>query len=97
MAEGHIDNRPSGGYQRRCGAPHVRRPHGHGAGKPEKIYIIEFKYGGTPEKALAQIDDNKYALQFENSLNPKPVVKVGVNISPDTRTIDAWTVAVDNA
>lgn len=64
---------------------------------PKKIYIVEFKYGGTPEEALAQIDDKKYALQFENSLNPKPVVKVGVNISPDTRTIDAWTVAVDNA
>ena len=64
---------------------------------PKKIYIIEFKYGGTPEEALAQIDDKKYALQFENSLNSKPVVKVGVNISPDTRTIDAWTVAVDNA
>ena len=64
---------------------------------PKKIYIIEFKYGGTPEEALAQINDKKYALQFENSLNPKPVVKVGVNISPDTRTIGAWTVAVDNA
>lgn len=64
---------------------------------PKKIYIIEFKYGGTPEEALAQIDDKKYALQFENSLNSKPVVKVGVNISPETRTIDAWTVAVDNA
>lgn len=64
---------------------------------PKKIYIVEFKYGGTPEEALAQIDDKKYALQFENSLNPKPVVKVGVNISPDTRTIDAWTVAADQA
>ena len=62
---------------------------------PKKIYIIEFKYGGTPEEALAQIDDKKYALQFENSLNPKPVVKVGVKISPDTRTIDAWTVVPD--
>lgn len=64
---------------------------------PKKIYIVEFKYGGTPEEALAQIEDRKYALQFQNSLNPKPVVKVDVNISPDTRTIDAWTVAVDNA
>lgn len=62
---------------------------------PRKIYIIEFKYGGTPEEALAQIDEKKYALQFENSLNPKPVVRVGVNISPDTRTIDAWTVVPD--
>ena len=62
---------------------------------PKKIYIIEFKYGGTPEEALAQIDEKKYALQFENSLNPKPVVKVGVNISPETRTVDAWSVVPD--
>ena len=56
------------------------------------IYIIEFKYGGTPEDALAQIDKKQYALPYQNSLNPKPVVKVGVNISPETRTIDGWII-----
>ena len=56
------------------------------------IYIIEFKYGGTPEEALAQIDKKQYALPYQNSLNPKPVVKVGVNISPQTRTIDGWII-----
>ena len=56
------------------------------------IYIIEFKYGGTPEEALAQIDKKQYALPYQNSINPKPVVKVGVNISPETRTIDGWII-----
>lgn len=56
------------------------------------IYIIEFKYGGTPEEALAQINEKDYALPYKNSLNPKPVVKVGVNISPQNRTIDGWVI-----
>lgn len=59
---------------------------------PKSIYIIEFKYGGTPEEALAQINEKDYALQFENSLNTKPIVKVGVNISPKTRNIDGWVI-----
>lgn len=60
---------------------------------PKKIYIIEFKYGRTPEEALKQINEKKYALPFENSLNPKEIVKVGVNISPETRNIDGWVIA----
>lgn len=60
---------------------------------PKAIYILEFKYDSTPEKALAQIDEKDYALPFENTMNPKPVVKVGVNISPETRNIDGWLIA----
>lgn len=60
---------------------------------PKAIYLLEFKYDdSTPEAALAQINEKNYALPFENSLNPKPIVKVGVNISPTTRNIDAWTI-----
>ena len=59
---------------------------------PKAIYILEFKYDGSAEKALEQIDSKNYALQFQNALNPKPVVKVGVNISRKTRNIDSWTI-----
>lgn len=59
---------------------------------PKAIYIIEFKYGSTPEKALQQINEKEYALPYENTLNTKPIVKVGVNISPETRTIDGWLI-----
>ncbi len=56
------------------------------------IYVIEFKYGGTPQEALDQINEKEYALPFENSLNAKSIVKVGVNISPETRNIDSWII-----
>ena len=56
------------------------------------IYIIEFKYGGTAQEALDQINEKEYALPYQNSLNPKPIVKVGVNISPETRNIDSWII-----
>lgn len=59
---------------------------------PKSIYIIEFKYGGTPEEALAQINEKEYALPFQNSLNRKSIVKVGVNISKGTRNIDSWII-----
>lgn len=59
----------------------------------KSIYIIEFKYGGTPEEALAQINERDYALPFQNSLNRKSIVKVGVNISPETRNIDGWIIS----
>ena len=59
---------------------------------PKAIYILEFKYGLTSEEALAQINEKEYALPFQNSLNPKPVVKVGVNISKETRNINGWII-----
>lgn len=59
---------------------------------PKAIYILEFKYGRTPDEALAQINERNYALPYRNTLNPKPIVKVGVNISPKTRTLDAWKI-----
>jgi|GEM_PF-6584520 hypothetical protein len=40
----------------------------------ESIYIIEFKYVGTPEEALDQIDEKDYALPYQDSLNRKSIV-----------------------
>ncbi len=57
------------------------------------IYILEFKYGATPEEGLAQINEKEYALPFKNSLNHKRIIKVGVNISPETRNIDRWVIS----
>ena len=59
---------------------------------PKAIYILEFKYGSTPQEALAQMDEKEYALPYRNTLNAKSVVKVGVNISPETRNIDGWII-----
>ena len=55
------------------------------------IYVMEFKLDGTAEEAMAQIDAKGYASAF--AADGRKVVKVGVNFSSETRTIDRWIVA----
>ena len=55
------------------------------------IYVMEFKLDGTAEEAMAQIDEKGYASAF--AADGRKVVKVGVNFSSETRTIDRWIVA----
>ncbi len=53
------------------------------------IYVFEFKVDGSAEEALKQIDEKGYMLpyKFEEGKN---LVKVGVNISSKTRTVEKW-------
>ena len=53
------------------------------------IYVFEFKVDGSAEDALKQIDEKSYMLpyKFEEGKN---LVKVGVNISSKTRTVEKW-------
>lgn len=57
----------------------------------DSIYVFEFKVDSTAETALKQIDDKGYMIpyRFEDG---KRLVKIGVNISTVTRTIDGWVV-----
>lgn len=57
----------------------------------DSIYVFEFKVDSTAETALKQIDDKGYMIpyRFEDG---KKLVKIGVNISTVTRTIDGWVV-----
>lgn len=57
---------------------------------PKAIYIIEFKLDQSPEAALRQIEEKQYDLPYR-ALG-KPIVKVGVNISTATRTLDSWVI-----
>ncbi len=59
----------------------------------DSIYVFEFKVDSTAETALKQIDDKGYMIpyRFEDG---KRLVKVGVNISTATRTIDGWAVSL---
>ncbi len=50
--------------------------------------IFEFKIGGTPKAALAQIDEKRYADMIR-----KPVIKVGVVFNLKTKSIKAWEVS----
>ncbi len=55
------------------------------------IYLFELKFDGSAEKALQQIDVKNYTAPF--ALDDLPIVKVGVNFSSVTRTIDSWRIA----
>ena len=55
------------------------------------IYVMEFKLDGTAEEAMAQIEAKGYVSAFAR--DRRKVVKVGVNFSSETRTIERWVVA----
>ncbi len=65
----------------------------------DRIYVFEFKVDGSAEEALRQIDDKGYLIPYRaeslcaDNAAAKELVKVGVNISTKTRTIDEWNVA----
>lgn len=56
----------------------------------DAIYILEFKIDKTAEEAVQQILTKGYATRF--AADPRPVFAVGLNISPDQRTIDRYKV-----
>jgi len=56
------------------------------------IYVFEFKVDGSAEDALKQIDEKGYMLPYKFE-DGKDLVKVGVNISSQTRTVEKWIVA----
>ena len=55
------------------------------------IYVFEFKVDGSAEDALKQIDEKGYTLPYKLE-DGKTLVKVGVNISSRTRTVEKWVV-----
>jgi hypothetical protein len=52
------------------------------------IYIIEIKLDSTPQVALEQIEAKQYAAPY--ATDGREIIKLGVNFSSETRTIDAW-------
>lgn len=54
------------------------------------IYIIELKFEGSVQQALQQINDKDYALPF--ATDGRKIIKIGANISKETRNIDNWEV-----
>lgn len=55
----------------------------------DRIYVFEFKVDGSAEDALKQIDDKGHLIPYKAEEGMEQL-KVGVNISTRTRTIDAW-------
>jgi hypothetical protein len=52
------------------------------------VYIIELKRDQSPDVALRQIDEKGYDKPFLAS--GKTIVKLGINFSSQTRTVDGW-------
>jgi hypothetical protein len=52
------------------------------------IYVIELKINSTPQVALRQIEEKQYAAPY--ATDGREIVKLGINFSSETRTIDAW-------
>ena len=57
---------------------------------PDAIYVFELKVNDTAENALKQIDQKGYALPYQ--MDGRQVVKVGVKMNADTRTIEDWVI-----
>lgn len=53
---------------------------------PRYIYILELKFDGSAEDAIAQIETKGYALSFAN--DSRQLFKIGVNFSSTTRHLD---------
>jgi hypothetical protein len=54
------------------------------------IYVMEFKLDKSAEEAIAQIDTKDYLIPY--TLDDRRKVKVGINFSSDTRTLDSWVI-----
>ena len=57
---------------------------------PDAIYVFELKVGDTAQAALEQIDTKGYALPFQT--DGRRVVKIGVSMNSETRTVEDWIV-----
>jgi hypothetical protein len=52
------------------------------------IYIIEVKMDSTPKVALEQLEAKQYAVSY--AMDGRELIKLGVNFSSETRTLEAW-------
>ena len=57
-------------------------------GTDKYVYIIELKLDGSAEEALAQINAKDYALPF--AVDGREVVKIGANVTSETRNLERW-------
>ena len=54
------------------------------------IYVMEFKYNGSAQEAIDQIESKEYPLPF--AMDSRTIIKVGVNFSGETRNIENWII-----
>ena len=59
-------------------------------GTKEYLYIIELKFNGTAQQAMEQINNKEYSLPFEQQ--GRQIIKIGANVSKETRNIENWII-----
>ena len=56
----------------------------------DAVYVMELKMRGTAQEALEQINAKDYAIPYQ--AEGKPVVKIGIAFSQETKTVSDWIV-----
>lgn len=54
------------------------------------VYLMELKYDHSPQEALDQIEQKRYALPW--AIDHRYVIGIGINYSSEQRCIDGWIV-----
>ena len=57
---------------------------------PDAVYVMELKMRGTAQEALDQINSKDYAIPYQ--AEGKPVVKIGIAFSQETKTVSDWII-----
>ncbi|MBR6879066.1 MAG: AAA family ATPase, partial [Bacteroidales bacterium] len=57
----------------------------------DAVYVMELKMRGTAQEALDQINSKDYAIPYQ--AEGKPVVKIGIAFSQETKTVSNWIIA----
>ena len=56
----------------------------------DATYVMELKMHGTAVEALAQINSKDYGVPYQT--DGKPIVKIGIAFSKETKTISDWKI-----
>ncbi len=56
----------------------------------DAVYVMELKMRGTAQEALEQINSKDYAIPYQ--AEGKPIVKIGIAFSQETKTVSDWVV-----
>ena len=56
----------------------------------DAVYVMELKMRGSAQEALDQINSKDYAIPYQ--AEGKPVVKIGIAFSQETKTVSDWII-----
>ena len=59
----------------------------------DAVYVMELKMRGTADEALAQINSKDYGVPYQ--AEGKPIIKIGIAFSKETKTVTEWKVEKD--